>query len=121
MELLSRLLLKIHQLESISTAKSNDLQNGKYEILFTSAPSFFRSCDDIGELHITVDDTAIQDSPYNIKFINYNRAISPSETFAIDDAPEYLDSAGNLLYCITTNQEIYWSIDEYDTPVYFSE
>ena len=83
--------------------KVNDLQNGKYEILFTSAPSFFRSCDDIGELHITVDDTAIQDSPYNIKFINYNRAISPSETFAIDDAPEYLDSAGNLLY-ITTNQ-----------------
>ena len=83
--------------------KVNDLQNGKYEILFASAPSFFRPDDDVGELHITVDGTAIQDSPFDIDFINYNRAISPSETFTINDAPEYLDSAGNLLY-ITTNQ-----------------
>ena len=52
--------------------KINDLQNGKYEILFTTAPSFFRSNADIGELHITVDDTAVQDSPYAIKFIDYN-------------------------------------------------
>ncbi len=80
-----------------------DLQNGKYEILFTSASSFFRPDDDIGKLHITVDDTAVQDSPYAINFIDYIRAISLSETFTTDNAPQYLDSAGNLLY-ITTNQ-----------------
>ena len=81
----------------------SNLQNGKYEILFTSASSFFRPSDDIGELHITVDDTAVQDSPYDIKFINYNCYTQPYKSFATFNAPEYLDFAGNHFY-ISTNE-----------------
>ena len=84
--------------------KVKDLQNGKYEILFTSAPSFFRPDDDIGELHITVDDTAVQDSPYDIKFVNYNCYTQPYKSFATVNAPVYLDFAGNLFY-ISVNED----------------
>ena len=87
----------------------NDLQNGKYEIIFTSDSSFFRRSDNVGELHVTVDGTPIQNSPYAIAFINYSRIKQPYQTLITNNAPEYLDFSGNQFY-VTTNQghiEIY--------------
>ena len=79
--------------------KVNDLHNGKYEILFTSVPSE-------GNLHISIGNTAVQDSPYSLKFIDYEKSIVSMHHVSTEPhAPEYLDFAAgtNQLY-ISTNQ-----------------
>ena len=104
--------VKIKSTEMTFNCKINDLQNGKYEILFTSAPSFFSNAD-IGELHITVDDTAVQDSPYDIKFIDYKQPLAHWLSVSTKNSPQYIDLAGNYTY-VSTNQG-HIEIDEYDT------
>ena len=79
--------------------KVNDLHNGKYEILFTSGPSE-------GNLHISIDNTAVQDSPYSLKFIDYEKSMVTMHQVSTEPhAPEYIDFAAgtNQLY-ISTNQ-----------------
>ena len=104
--------VKIKSTEMTFNCKINDLQNGKYEILFTTAPSFFSNAD-IGELHITVDDTAVQDSPYAIKFIDYKQPLAHWLSVSTKNSPQYIDLVGNHSY-ISTNQG-HIEIDEYDT------
>ena len=91
--------------------KVNDLQNGKYEILFTCAPSFFGNAE-IVELHITVDDTAVQDSPHAIKFIDYKQPPAHRHSVSTKNSPQYIDLAGNHSYISTYQGDI--EIDEYD-------
>ena len=74
----------------------HDLGNGKYEIGFMShLPGKF-------ELHITVDDIPVQDSPYMIEFINYDNISNIQHINIL--SPNYIccDSLDNLY--VTTNE-----------------
>ena len=82
-------------------SKVNDLKNGKYEVLITSC---FSHCSaNTGKLHITIDDTAVQDFPYDIKFIDYNKPQALDRSASIDHSPQYIDISGNFSY-ISTNK-----------------
>ena len=97
--------------ERIYNCKVNDLKNGKYEVLITSC--FSHRSANTGKLHITVDDTAVQDSPYDIKFIDYNKPQALDRSASIDHSPQYIDISGNFSY-ISTNKG-YIAIYDYTT------
>ena len=101
-------------IKNISAGKQFNckISNGKYEIFFTTAPSFFSNAD-IGELHITVDDTAVQDSPHAIKFIDYKQPLAHWLSVSTKNSSQYIDLAGNYTY-VSTNQG-HIEIGEYDT------
>ena len=77
----------------------HDLGNGKYEI------GFVRHQPGVYKLHITVDDTPVQDSPYSIKFIDYgNVRCNILHRGIVTYLPSYICcDSHNRLY-VTTNE-----------------
>ena len=84
-----------------------DLCNGKYEIGFLwHLPGIF-------ELHITVDDIPVQDSPYWIKFIDYGSmfALESCSNFINILSPNYICCDNHIRLFVSTNEG---SIEIYD-------
>ena len=63
----------------------NDLDNGRYEISFNS-PN-----EGLYQLHVSINNASINDSPFTVNVRDYTTIISPVATLKTADNPQYVD------------------------------